>query len=88
MRASFGAFVSIAEGGAQGKGRGGLPVCGEGDVPAGTVQLFGIFVASFVPTRPFDGDPVRAEPLGAFEAQAFFQVARFVARPLLASTGL
>ena len=87
MRASFGAFVSLAEGGAQGEGRGGLPACGEGDVPAGPVEVFQIVVASIVPARPFDGDPVRAGALRAFEAQSVFHVVRFVARPLLASTG-
>ncbi len=87
MRAPFGAFVSVAEGGAHGEGRGGLPACSEGDVPAGSIEVFQIVVASIVPARPFDGDPVRAEALRAFEAQAVFHVAWFVARPLLASTG-
>ena len=87
-RSSLGAFVSIAESEAQGKRRGGLPACSEGDVPARAVEVFQFVVTSIVPARLFDGDPVRAEALRAFEAQAVFHIARFVARPLLASTGL
>ena len=54
---------------------------GEREVPARTVEVFQIVVASIVPARPFDGDPVRSESLRTFEAQAVFHVAGFIARP-------
>ncbi len=86
MGTQFGFFFSIPGGEAEGEGRGGLPASFEGEVPAGTVEVSGIFVASFVPGSVLKGDPMHAESLRAFEAQAVFDVVGFVARPMLAAT--
>ncbi len=87
MGTQFGVFLSITGSEAEGEGRGGLPASGQREVPVGTVEVSGIFVASFVPGSAFDGDPMHAESLRAFEAQAVFDVVGFVAGPLLAATG-
>ena len=87
MRTQFGFFLSITGSEAQGKRRGDLPASGEREVPAGAVEVFGSFVASFVPARSFEGHPMRAEALRAFEAQTVFHVGGLVARPMLAAAG-
>ena len=46
-----------------------------------------MLVSPFVPSRPFDGPPLRSQSLRAFQTQALFQVGGLVARPLLPSTG-
>lgn len=46
-----------------------------------------VVVTPVVPPRSLEGDPLRAEALRAFEAQAVFHVTGLVARPLLTSTG-
>ncbi len=87
MGTQFGFFFSIACSEAEGEGRGGLPASFEGEVPVGTVEVPGIFVASFVPGSVLKSDPMRTESLRAFEAQAVFHVMGFVAGPMLAATG-
>ena len=58
MRASFGAFVSIAEGGAEGEGRGGLPASGEERGPSGDHRGVSIPHSVDRASSPFGGSPI------------------------------
>ncbi len=59
MRAQAGLLFAIAAGQAEGERRGGLPASGQREIPAGTVQVFGLLVSPLVPACPFDRHPLR-----------------------------
>ena len=87
MRAQARLLLGITGGQADGQRRSGLPASFQREGPAGTVQEFGMLVSPLVPARPFDGQPLRAEPLRALEAQAVFHEHGLIGRPLLSPAG-